>query len=364
MNEQQQIKEIQIKIASAGTPFERSAWQTKLAWHFAERENWHLAGSHFQAASATALADSESDENAKKVAAQLFCLEGLAWGNAEDKRPEAMRALEQALVLYESLSDQKGVREVQKHLDALAKSGWQKQHLTDSLDEALKEILLETDDLYSELNKADQPSTTSTRIALLRTQALVHGLNGDQPAAQTQLEQAIVLAEELGDGALVNDLNIEIALLPNLHSDNAGVPETVWQNLIAQTAGSGRSSTQTTLLLEQAAHDFGEGLYDDVVHKCRQARLAALSSHGPKQIFDYFSASLMLASAQERKQEDVEVLDTLLRCKTTLERELGKPAGEPLKELLNNLLPRWGETRFNEALHGYRQRMHTAGGKS
>lgn len=364
MNEQQQINDLEAKIEAAGTLFERSAWQTKLAWHFVEQENWHVAGSYFQSAAQIALADSESDEQAKRVAAQLFCLEGLAWGNAENQRPEAMRALEQSLVLYKSLADQKGMQEVQKQLDGLARSGWQEQQLTDSLDDALNEILLESDELYAELAQANQSTTTLTRISLLRTQALIHGLNGDQVAAQQQLEEAIELANGLGDKVLVLDLKAEIALLPNLHVDNAGVPETVWQNLIGQAADFDTSNVHTTLLLEQAARDFGEGLYDDVAHKCRQARLAALNSHGPKQIFDYFSASVMLASAHERKQEDVEVLDTLLRCKTTLERELGKPAGEPLKELLDNLMPRWGQDRFNHALHGYRQMMHGAGGNS
>ncbi len=360
MTEHKEIEDIQQKINSAGSAFERSAWQTKLAWHFAEQEQWIKAGQEFHKASQIALSESETDKNAKLVAAQLCRLEGLAWANGENHRPEAMRALEQSLLLYENMSDSKAAAEVQSHLDSLARSGWQEQQLSDSLDEALSHILLESNELMGEL----KPDHAGVKIPLLRTQALIHGLNGDGTAAMTALVKALGLAKELGDEALSVELEAELALLPNLQGGDSGIPETLMQRLIDRAAEQGAGSTQTTLLLEQATRDFAEGLFDDVIGKARQARLLSLESFGPKQVFDYFSASMMLASAHERRGDDVDVIDTLLRCKATLERELGKPAGEPIKEMLDALLPKWGSERFNQALSDYRQMMRAAGGAS
>lgn len=360
MTEQNEIADIQQKINAAGTDFERSAWQTKLAWHFAERERWLEAGREFHKASAIALAASQSDRDAMLVAAQLCRLEGLAWANGENHRPEAMRALEQALLLYENLADSDAVADVQSHLDSLSGSGWQEQQLADSLDEALKHVLHESDALLKELSA----EKIGVRIPLLRTQALVHGLNGDGVAAKRALVKALELAQGVGDKKLAVELEAELALLPNLQTSDVVIPEKIWQQLVERAAEHGATSTRSTLLLEQATQDFAEGLFDDVVSKARQVRLLSLERFGPKQLMDYFSASMMLASAHERRGDDVDVIDTLLRCKTTLERELGKSAGEPLKEMLDALPVKWGEVRFNQALRGYRQMMRGAGGHS
>lgn len=94
-----------------------------------------------------------------------------------------------------------------------------------------------------------------------------------------------------------------------------------------------------------------------VAAKAEEARRHALASTHALRTMHYLSASVLLAGAREQLDDRPGALATLLTCKATLEREIGKEAGEPLTILLNAMAQRWGQAGLDAALKAYRAQV-------
>ncbi len=191
-------------------------------------------------------------------------------------------------------------------------------------------------------------------IELLRSRANLYWLSENNTAAHADLSRALELAQEVGDEGMVVAVDgswIEWEM--GAGEQGAGEQDRLGE-MLGRAMGAGVWGVSSDIALEQAVTFYGAGEWEQAGEAAELARRHALESTDMVRYVRYLCACLVLALVQEKVGEDAAVLDTLLTCKNTLQRHLGDEIGVAMKELLDSLLPRWGEERFRVALATYR----------
>ncbi|MBK8430796.1 MAG: hypothetical protein IPL28_05675 [Chloroflexi bacterium] len=191
-------------------------------------------------------------------------------------------------------------------------------------------------------------------IELLRSRANLYGYP-KITRPPTPICRALELAQEVGDEGVVVAVVWELDRVKAEGQRSGGAEE---QDRLGEMLGrameAGVWGVSSDIALEQAVTFYGAGEWEQAGEAAELARRHALESTDMVRYVRYLCACLVLALVQEKVGEDAAVLDTLLTCKNTLQRHLGDEIGVAMKELLDSLLPRWGEERFRVALATYR----------
>lgn len=168
-------------------------------------------------------------------------------------------------------------------------------------------------------------------------------------AAQTR---AVKVALEMRDVAATIRARLELQALHNLMGRHA--EPIAFGKLIDLARAAGDEALVGDLLLERAATSIREGRLVIGESEAQEVRQRAMAGRDPTR---YLLACMLIAEARERRDDRPGVIEILLTCKATLEAEVGLGVGEQVKQVLDSLVYRWGETAMREALVTYRQRM-------
>lgn len=192
-------------------------------------------------------------------------------------------------------------------------------------------------------------------IELLRGRANLYWLSENHTAARADLQRAVELAREVGDEGVVVAVEWELDRVGAGAQGSRGAGERDrLGEMLGRAMGAGVWGVSSDIALEQAVTFYGVGEWGKAEEAAELARQQALASTDMVRYVRYLCACLVRAMALEQVGKDAAVLDTLLTCKNTLQRHLGDEIGVAMKELLDSLLPRWGEERFRVALATYR----------
>lgn len=221
--------------------------------------------------------------------------------------------------------------------------------------QALAEIALAEGDLPSATAATTAAlaasEETGQQITLLRGRANLHWLAGHHPEAQADLGRAHSLAQESGDVA--SQLAIEWEM-ERVNGEQETQTATGLEAMLARAVQAGQMGLSSDMALEQGMVAYAAGDVTAALSHAHTAQTHALQATDPSRYITYLGAGLLAALAHEKMGHDVAVLDALLTCKNSLQRHLGQPIGQAFNELLDALLPRWGEARFTAALAAYR----------
>ena len=196
------------------------------------------------------------------------------------------------------------------------------------------------------------------RGRLYQTRGLSQGNRIFLQRAQADLAQAVDLARALGDAELVLGARVELRVLASaMPGTGAGAPPEPLAALRAEADALGAQGVLGSVALEQAAAALRADRPRDALAHAETARQAALDGPDPVR---YLLACMLIAEARDALGDRPGVIAILLTCKKSLERILGKDAGQPVTLVLGSLERRWGRDGVEEALQAYRARVQQA----
>ena len=196
------------------------------------------------------------------------------------------------------------------------------------------------------------------RGRLYQTRGLSQGNRIFLQRAQDDLAQAVDLARALGDAELVLGARVELRVLASaMPGTGAGAPPEPLAALRAEADALGAQGVLGSVALEQAAAALRADRPRDALAHAETARQAALDGPDPVR---YLLACMLVAEARDALGDRPGVIAILLTCKKSLERILGKDAGQPVTLVLGSLEQRWGRDGVEEALQAYRARVQQA----
>lgn len=168
--------------------------------------------------------------------------------------------------------------------------------------------------------------------------------------AHADLTAAATLARDIDMQRLALETRLELRALEAVRPDSDKPPET-FASLRAEAEALGDSGVLGSLELEQAMAEMRSGAFEKAHAHADAARQAALATPDPVR---YLIACMLIAEARENLEDRAGVIAILLTCKTSLERLLGKAAGQQVKLVLDSLQNRWGRDGVARALDEYR----------
>lgn len=179
-------------------------------------------------------------------------------------------------------------------------------------------------------------------------------------SARDDLARAVDLARRLGDTELALATRVELRMLesiaPGAGGDAGTSPEPL-AALRAEAEALGAQGILGSVALEQAAVALRADRAQEAIEHAETARQRALDGPDPVR---YLLACMLIAEARDALGDRPGVIAILLTCKQSLERFLGKEAGQPLALVLDSLQGRWGREGVKDALQAYRACMqHT-----
>lgn len=187
-----------------------------------------------------------------------------------------------------------------------------------------------------------------------RHRATLAQVAGATRLAREDYDRAVEAAVRHGDESLLLQTRIERrALLPALTGRASEDTWEPWTALAAEAEASGQAELAGSAHLQLAAECMRTGRIEEGLALAEQARSAALQASSA---ILYLLSCLLIAEGRDTRGDQPGVIAILLTCKVSLERQFGKPMGEPVVRVLDSLPQRWGAERFQAALAEYRRR--------
>ncbi|MCP5096089.1 MAG: hypothetical protein GY943_11085 [Chloroflexi bacterium] len=299
-----------------------------------QHERWALAARQFNLAAQLAL-----DAKQTAVAAQLRYAEGNALQQLPQRHKDAIHTLREAQTLYKQAGNATGNR---------------KSH------EVLAQIHVERREFDAALSEtaAIKTKTPAEQIHNLRQQAAIHYLAGDTSKATVVLQQALDMALAEKNERMQLEIEVELQEINSQQStinNQQSTKSDPIQDLLMRCQQAKLFGMVANLELEQAMAALTAQDWETAVSHAQAARQSAMQSSEMMRYLTYLNACLLLTLSYEQLNKDAAVIDTLLTCKNSLQRHLGEPYAQLMREILDSLLPRWGKARFQTALAAYRQ---------
>jgi hypothetical protein len=328
-----QIKEQSAAGNDAGEAEARSQYGLWLS----QQGNWQAAASQFEAAAALAEAAGRPD-----VAAQYRHAQGLVGGRNGDNGANPLAA---AIAQYEEDGNAAGLARA-RHARAL-------RHFQSGDPDAAR---AEMNAALAALDDAPAPSPFLS-AALRQNRAILRWLDGETEAALADVDAALAAAppgQQATLRAVRRAFTRDVMGMGEtaVTADADDNPDPLYRQLEAALAAAAANDADP-LQRAMAAWDGGETAV--ALNHAQAARQAALDSPELTRYPRYLAACLLIALARERAGDDAGVIAILLTAKGTLQRHLGRRVGQNMSRLLDGLLPRWGEARFQAALAEYRE---------
>ncbi|MEM7330540.1 MAG: hypothetical protein AAF490_00520 [Chloroflexota bacterium] len=290
-----------------------------------QHERWKQSAKQYDQAAQLALAANET-----AVSAHLYYAQGIALQELPRKQKAAQQAFKQSVLLYEQSSNPSGVEKARQ---------------------ALTVLKLQAQDIDGALTAVGELKNLppDQQIIRLRRRAAIY-LMAEQPEqAASLLQKAAEIAIDQPALLLEIELELQVIATPSPQSSD------LFADLLSRALNLGNFELVASIQLEQAAEAFMQRAWQTAVSHAEAARQASLQSTEINRYITYLIAYIISALAREQQQDDVGVLDVLLTCKGTLSRHLTPQIGQQFNLILDSLLPRWGEARFQEALRLYRE---------
>ena len=196
-------------------------------------------------------------------------------------------------------------------------------------------------------------------VQIYRSRSTMHWLAGRLPKAREDLDSASRIAGALADSSVRLSLEADRRVLEAMQSP-AGFTEGPFDALFEQARRAGKTDVLGDAALFQAIGALRAQQPQRALERAEIARHSALQSRDPQRAMRYYAACLVVAAARQTLEDRPGVIEVLLTCKVTLERELGKEAGQLAVAVLDTLPEQWGMPVFQEALAAYRQRVRQA----
>lgn len=332
MEREQMQARFEAKIAEQHGAAEAEARSQYGLW-LAQQNQWKAAASQFEAAAALAEAAGRPD-----VAAQYRHAQGLVGGQNGDNGGPLAAAISQ----YEETGNAAGLARA-RHARAL-------RHFQGGDPEAAR---AEMDAALAALDDASD-SPPFLGAALRQNRAILRWLDGETEAALADVDAALAVAppEQQATLRAVRRAFTRDVIGDAATAADAGDADPIHRQLEAALAAA-PAGDDDPLQRAMAAWEAGETAVS-LTH-AQAARQAALDSPDLTRYPRYLAACLLIALARERDGDDAGVIAILLTAKGTLQRCLGRRVGQKMSRLLDGLLPRWGEARFQAALAAYRE---------
>ena len=210
------------------------------------------------------------------------------------------------------------------------------------------------------IERLDETTEPKLMVDVYRTRATLHWMAAETSKAWGDLAAAQRVARRLPDEALRLSLEADRRVLEAFQRPEAfdGRP---FDALYEQARRAGRNDVLGDAALFQAVAALRAEKLKRALEKAEAARRSALQSRDAQRAMRYLAASLVVATVRDRLDDRRGVLEALLTCKATLERELGKPAGDLVRLFLDVLPEQWGPERFQAALEEYRSWARSRG---
>lgn len=321
MNKTKFLEAIEQRQRNGDTAGEAEVRSRYGLW-LAQRDRWGLAADQLELAAGLA-----SAENQPHLAAQYRYAMGLILQKNPRLHKRAQHTMRQAADQFAQQADGDNVARSRRHLAVQAAQRSEFVTAIQLIDSALQA----------------EPTDLALRAELHTDRAMYTHLNGQHSDAEADFDRAEQLAE---DETLLARIKAMRALWHGKLDEDDPLVQQV-RTLLQKTPAQESSLYRAVVALE-------EGRTQAALKRARKARRSALNSAETTRYLTYLNACIIEALALEKFGRDAQVIETLLTCKNTLERTLGRAAGQQMKRLLNALLPRWGEKRFNLALAAYR----------
>ena len=328
----------------------------QLALLYAQREVWQKAGQHFLEGGNTAEAVLETMPAALAVAAQMRHAQGMMWQLLPQRQLAAVRALHRAEALYK----QAGLFSEAAEVHALLA-----EMMIDLAGDEAQGLNTAVAELNQALEILPEGSPVRQKITLYQQRASVQLFRQDHASFEADMQAAIDLAQahQLPNLALKLEMNRAQAgrWLAGDHENLEPITAVQWAEWRQEATRQNDPAALLNIALEEVPGLMRQGDFATAEAKADEARLLALASLAPTRFFDYMTACLLLAEAQEAQgslEMDTAVIETLLTCKTTLQRYDLPDLAELIKGRLDALLPLWGTERFQAALSAYRLTMN------
>ena len=255
---------------------------------------------------------------------------------------EAEARFTEALALYEEAGDRETPIALLQHLAGLYVAQGDQDALARTLADAFARLPTAVSDPIPHIN-------------LYRFRAGCHALLLNFQAALIDLEQALALARQAGDEALLQAVEQQYEAATHL-ARGEWSPELgmfVWPDLPGQPTPSllADEALLKSLRLMQ------NGRFRPAFRFAQQALTNARHAPDLYRYIRYLLASIILAQLHDQRDERVAVLTVLLRCKVFLEMGLG-PAIQPyMDQFLDTMTGRWGENGRREAIRAYQEHV-------
>ncbi|HET7767200.1 MAG TPA: hypothetical protein VFN74_00410 [Chloroflexota bacterium] len=215
------------------------------------------------------------------------------------------------------------------------------------------------------LERLDEAAEPKLTVDVYRTRATLHWLTADAAKAGADLEAAQRAARRLPEreaSGVTFSLEADRRVLEALRHPEA-FDARPFDALYEQARRAGRSDVMGDAALFRAVAALRTGkskrALERALERAEEARRSALQARDGQRVMRYYAACLVVAAARDALQDRAGVIDALLTCKATLERELGKPAGELARAFLDLLPQHWGPAEFQAALDEYRLRARS-----
>ena len=301
------------------------------------------------AAAAAYAALAEHASAAEDVAAQALAHYGRAGVlfKLPERRDETRDAFEQAAHLATTVGHRSVAAKAHHALAALALERQDVAGATAHQTQALEHL--------------DDAQETELAIQIYRSRATLYWAALSFNRARVDLARARSLTQLLEPkkgAALRREIQAEEALVAEFLREGRTPAQRLGAlRRLAQRSGM-TGATEAALDAALAAHERED--FPTVAEQAETARQRALASTHPLRTMHYLTAAVLVAGARERLDDRPGAIASLLTCKATLERELGKEAGEPLTLILNDMAQRWGQAGIDGAMKAYRERVRAA----
>ncbi len=350
------ISKLKRQLKTAETPLQAAAVHGQLALLYAQQEVWQKAGQHFQQGGNTAEAVLETIPGALAVAAQMRHAQGMMWQLLPKRQLAAVRALHRAEALYKQANMLTEAAEVHALLAEMMidLGGDEAQGLSTAVAE-----------LNQALEILPEGSPVRQKIELYQQRASVQLFRQNRAAFEADMQTAIDLAQahHLPNLALKLEMNRAQAgqWLADTPEEQEPITAVQWAEWRQKATRQNDPAALLNIALEEVPGLMRQGNFAAAEAQAEEARQLALASSAPTRFFDYMTACLLLSEAQaahDNLDKDTAVVETLLTCKTTLQRYDLPDLAELIKARLDALLPLWGAERFQAALSAYRATMN------
>ena len=210
------------------------------------------------------------------------------------------------------------------------------------------------------MTKHDQTARSAELVGVMRDRARLYMSRGIDEQnrifvdrARRDLRAAADLARAIDMNRLALETRLELRALEAVMPGQEQPPET-FASLRAEAEALGDAAVLGSLEIEQSMAEMRAGAFERALAHAEAARRAALDTPDPVR---YLIACMLIAEARENTGDRAGVIAILLTCKATLERLMGKAAGQQVKLVLDSLEHRWGRDGVAAALAEYRANM-------